>query len=267
MTAQAHSSSRALAKIPGFEFTAYAYSQGRVVWAGDAAATQSTGITRHPRDLRAPWHPVAQRFDAAQLRRGAGVCRQLFDVANSRGLQAKGLMLWLTGQPMAFPLNHATARFDAVRDALLQRDVQAFEAAAIRVLGLGHGLTPSGDDFVGGVFFALAKLPKEALAAAWSRDLPEAAARIRNAANTATNVISAALLSDLMAGESYSVLHDLLAALESGVAINIEAAYAHLLRLGATSGSDMLAGVLLALTSEPPDCELEPDTATLQNSQ
>jgi hypothetical protein len=261
MTAQAQPAAPALQKIPGFESTAYAFLQGRVVWAGGVATAHSSRA-RHPRDFRAPWRPDANCFDAAKLQRGATVCRQLFDVANMRGLQAKGLMLWLTGQPMAFPLNHAVARFDAVRNALLQGDLKALEAAAIRVLGLGHGLTPSGDDFVGGVFFALGKLPANAFGASWLRDFPEVAARIRSAANTATNVISAALLGDLMAGESYSVLHDLLAAFESDDAIKIEAACEHLMRLGASSGSDILAGVLLALSIPP----FALDAAALQNS-
>lgn len=263
------SAATALQKIPGFEASAYAYARGRVVWAG------GTAVTRHPRDHHAPWQPVARHFDVAKLRRGAGVLRRRLDASSApdgHPLQAKGLLLWLTGQPMAFPLNHAVARFDAIQSALQHRDARRFEAAAVRVLGLGHGLTPSGDDFVGGIFFALRHLPKDALGEAWQRELPAVALRIRNAAASATNVISAALLGDLMAGKSYSALHEMLAALESEIAIKIEAAYVHIARLGATSGADMLAGVLLALTfahtaiktENKPETETETETTAFQ---
>lgn len=252
MTPQAHAAASGLQKIPGFENTAYAFSEGRVVWVGGSVSGHMHPVTRHPRDLQAPWQPAARRFDAAKLRRGAKACRQLFDTSNRQRLQAKGLMLWLTGQTMAFPLNHATARFDAIQSALQDQDARGFETAAARVLGLGHGLTPSGDDFVGGIFFALSHLPVGTLGEAWQRELPGVASRIRNAAATATNAISAALLGDMLQGASYSALHELLVAFETEDAIKIEAACAHVMRLGATSGSDMLAGVLLALAIQPP---------------
>jgi hypothetical protein len=55
-----------------------------------------------------------------------------------------------------------------------------------------------------------------------------------------------------MAGASYRALHDLLAALHSLDLQLIQAAVQTLLRLGATSGGDMLAGVLLTLQNLEP---------------
>lgn len=162
-------------------------------------------------------------------------------------LPAKGLLLWLAGQPLPFPFDHAGPRFDAVRDALRDDDVHAFEAAALRVLGLGPGLTPSGDDFVGAILFALTHAPR----AAWCSHLPAVKATLRNAAKTSTNVISAALLDDLMSGVSYGALHEWLAALQSHRRPRIEHATRDLLRVGASSGADMLAGGLLALITTP----------------
>jgi hypothetical protein len=148
-------------------------------------------------------------------------------------------------EPLPFPLNHAAARFDAVADALRRDDIERFEAAARRLLGLGPGLTPSGDDFLGGIFFALALAPREA----WLERLPAVRVRIRGAAQTATHAISAALLGDLIDGAGYGLLHDLAAALQSQAPARIDAATQALLRLGASSGADLLAGLLLALTT------------------
>jgi hypothetical protein len=81
--------------------------------------------------------------------------------------------------------------------------------------------------------------------------LPKAKALIRDAALTSTNVISAALLDDLIAGKSYSALHDVLFAMYSNNPTNIVSACEKLLNVGASSGADMLAGLLLALTTQP----------------
>ncbi len=225
-----------LKRIPGFESTAYAYLHGKLVWAGDSAGTD------HPRNALAPWQPTPITCNAQRLVVGARSCLGLIGT-----LPPKGLLLWLSGKALPFPLQHASSRFDAIRDALVRNDLPAFAAAAVRVLGLGHGLTPSGDDFVGGIFFALAHAPRDD----WAADLPAVHAAIREAANTSTNVISAALLDDLMAGASYAPLHDLLAALQDDDLPAIEPAARSLLRVGASSGADMMAGLLLALLTTP----------------
>lgn len=225
-----------LQKIPGFESTDYALLRGKLVWAGEGANT------RHPRNARDRWQPTPIACDAARLRVGAGTCLRWLDT-----LPAKGVLLWLAGQPMAFPLNHAAQRFDAIRSALERNDLQAFEAAALRVLGLGHGLTPSGDDFVGGICFALRHAPRDA----WRAELPAVLVRVRKAAAGSTNVISAALLDDLIDGASYAALHELLAALQDEPLPGIARATQALLRIGASSGADMLAGLLVALITTP----------------
>ncbi len=228
-----------LQSVPGFESTAYAYLNGKLVWAG------GEGVSAHPRHAASPWFPELKVYDAIRLKSGAQTC--LAQITSSPLLFApvKGLLLWLVGHPLAFPLLHAQKRFDAVRLALETNDLQAFESAALRVLGLGDGLTPSGDDFVGSIFFALAHAPRQA----WAPHLEGVKTKIRAAAKTATNPISAALLDDLIDGASHRALHDMLDAMASMDAIKMEASYADLMRLGASSGADMLAGLLLALAS------------------
>ena len=58
---------------------------------------------------------------------------------------------------------------------------------------------------------------------------------------------SAALLEDLLQGSSYRALHALFDAMQSGYAPAIHQAVRALLQIGASSGGDMLAGVLLTL--------------------
>lgn len=238
--------SAAFQAIPGFESTSYAYLGGRIVWTGQGDS--ASAVTDHPRNALRAWQPEEVTFEAGRLGRGARMARRLFEGGASAAIRPAGLTSWLVGEVLPFPLAPATARFDAVRDAMACQDFRAFEAAAMRVLGLGHGLTPSGDDFVGGILFALNSAPVPA----WRTDLPVLKSRLRAAAKTATNVISAALLDDLMDGASYRALHETMAALDSENAMKIEAACNLLFRLGASSGSDILAGVLLALAPANP---------------
>ena len=220
--------------IQGFEATDYAWFDRRIVWVGDADV-------RHPRNYWKPWQPPTKTYSAALLQAGARLCRA--QIAKN---DAHGLLLWLTKRELAFPLNHAKARFDAVRDALQTKHSKAFQTSAIRVLGLGQGLTPSGDDFLGGIFFAYTHVCKPY--PDWLSSLPALEANIHKACEAATNPISAALLIDNMLGASYGQLHDMLDALESNDTRFIENATQALLNLGSSSGADLLAGLLLALT-------------------
>ena len=225
-----------LQAVPGFETTDYALLDGRIVWTGSNARTD------HPRNLAYPWRAAPVAYDAQTLRIGAALAWAGMDTHI-------GLLGWLAGQRLVFPLELARPRLDALAQALWRQDVAAFEAASLRVLGLGHGLTPSGDDLLGGIFFTLAYAP----ITPWHSAMPGLHARIRRTAESATNPISAALLDDLMRGSSYRVLHDVLDAFHAGEPGPITDAVDRLVRLGASSGGDMLAGVFLALQiCEPP---------------
>jgi Protein of unknown function (DUF2877) len=230
----------ALQPVPGFEGTAYAWAQGRLVWAGTRA------VTDHPRNWHRPWQAPAQQLSAQQLRWGAA--RLLKSLRSGRGpVEPRGWLLWLCGQDLPFPMQAAHGRLHALRAALWSQDLKAFETDALRLLGLGHGLTPSGDDFLGALLFTLRHAPVRA----WQARMPGLHARLAAAAAQATNPISAALLQDLMAGSSYRALHELLDALNQDRPEPVAAAVHTLLAVGASSGADMLAGVLLAL--QPPE--------------
>jgi hypothetical protein len=111
--------------------------------------------------------------------------------------------------------------------------------AANALIGLGPGLTPAGDDFVGGALIALRAAGHAAFAdrvAAWALALAE----------EGTGKISRAHLRCAAAGEGHEALHALLANLGKQRQA-IECSLAALARIGHSSGLDAAAGALLAL--------------------
>lgn len=107
------------------------------------------------------------------------------------------------------------------------------------LVGLGPGLTPAGDDFLGGALVALHTLGRPELArrlAAWL--LPRARGR--------THAISLAHLTCAANGEAAAPLHEVLAAVCSPAAPGLEAGLARLAGIGHTSGWDGLAGAVAA---------------------
>ena len=222
----------ALARVPGFESTHYALLDGRIVWTGETAHSD------HPRNLANPWQAKPAHYQAQALRKGAALA---WDALQTQA--RPGLLAWLGGQTLPFPLNLAAQRLDDLAQALNSQNLAAFEAACLRLLGLGVGLTPSGDDLVGAVFFTLRHAP----VAHWQAATPGMRTRINRAAQSASNPISAALLDDLVQGSSYRAMHELFDALHSQQMPAIEEAVRALLRIGASSGADMLTGVLLTL--------------------
>ena len=222
----------ALTPVLGFEGTHYALLGKRIVWVGDTVHTD------HPRNLANPWQAKPAHYGAKALRAGAALAWQALQT------QARpGLLAWLGGDTLPFPLHLAQPRLHEFARALHHQDLDALQAASLRLLGLGVGLTPSGDDLVGAVFFTLHHAPIDLGTSA----LAALCKRIRHAAQTATNPISAALLDDMLQGSSYRALHELLDALHTQHRPAIDDAVRALLRVGASSGADMLAGVLLTL--------------------
>ncbi|HEV3396718.1 MAG TPA: DUF2877 domain-containing protein [Xanthobacteraceae bacterium] len=105
------------------------------------------------------------------------------------------------------------------------------------LVGLGPGLTPSGDDFLIGALAALDAVRQTKTHAA----LGEAVAA---AAPARTSPLSASFLRAAAAGHAGENLHALVAAVVGG---HLDAAAAAAGRIGHTSGWDTLAGVALTL--------------------
>jgi Protein of unknown function (DUF2877) len=154
--------------------------------------------------------------------------------------EPRGFGAWLLGAPMAFPLDGAGAHADALAHACAADDAAGAAAAASALVGLGPGLTPAGDDLIGGAFFARALLVRAGARDAARWDV--AAASVKTAATRLTHPIGATLLGDLLAGEGWAPLHDLAAALASADERSALDAARRLTGLGHSSGWDLLAG-------------------------
>jgi hypothetical protein len=208
--------------------------------AGDEVRVDARGLV--------PWRPRPLTLDA----RGAGMLvdggRRLAAALGPRATPG-GFGGWLTGAPLAFPLAGAGAAARALAAACARDDASAAGAAARALLGVGGGLTPSGDDFVGGALFAR-RLLTDAGAVdplAWRR----VADAVLAAAPALTHPISVALLGDLAAGLGWAPLHDLAAALADGAAAAALTSAERLVGLGHSSGWDVLAGLAAGLGAIP----------------
>jgi Protein of unknown function (DUF2877) len=188
------------------------------------------------------WRAPSLTADADALRRNA---RTLAAGLASIGIP-EGFGLHLVGAPLPSFLETARPGLEALADACDANDASAAAAAAAALLGRGPGLTPSGDDLVGGAFFArrLLVAVDDTEAAAWraAADKTVALARER------THPISALLLADLAAGEGWAPLHGLAAALAAGASPEVVMDEAErLARIGQTSGWDLLTGFVVGL--------------------
>jgi hypothetical protein len=194
-----------------------------------------------------PMHPRALRgdFDFGALRVGmpfqsSGVSLQ-FD--KKWTLEFGGARVW---QPAAI---------DPARVAPRELDLSCFRASEPdrsdlhALIGLGEGLTPSGDDFVGGWLFAAYHLRAAYQVARWDQ---RAVNDLLEYARSRTNVISYALLRDHARGQSVAPLHDWLAALLCGAdAREIETHARRVRALGSSTGENLLAGALAAICEIP----------------
>jgi hypothetical protein len=121
-------------------------------------------------------------------------------------------------------------------------------ARARALIGLGPGLTPSGDDLIAGALIALRAFLRPDAAeqlGAWA--LPLAATR--------TGAISRAHLAAAAAGEGAEPLHRVLAAICAAAELGLERELDAVAGIGHCSGWDALAGIALAgagLAGKPP---------------
>ncbi len=150
--------------------------------------------------------------------------------------------------PMMEPTAAAQRAWPAVREVLdgcMANDLQRAFTRAEELIGLGEGLTPSGDDFVGGLVHTLSRLrpPNLGLGRVQPRDLAE----LLRKSETHTNVISHTLLVDHASGHASDALQRLVDALLTGDLESIEGRAARLIEVGQSSGWDLFTGVVVAI--------------------
>jgi hypothetical protein len=133
---------------------------------------------------------------------------------------------------------HAQPALEAI-DRWLVGNALGPEAEGL--IGLGPGLTPSGDDYLGGVMVALHALGRGTQSAGlWRWLAPRLAER--------TSAISAAHLAAAAAGEAHEALHACLEELFRPTG-SWDVALSHLGAIGHGSGWDGLAGALAVMES------------------
>jgi hypothetical protein len=224
------------------------YEAGReIVWIGSRlpALHPRAVLTAEPpvrgRELRfesiprMAWSPPRTKFDPSRIAAGARRLRKAAEQIGTPG----GFGALLLRKVPAFPLDRAVPLVRALDRAFFREDGEAVLAAARPLLGLGAGLTPSGDDLVGGALFGLrlvkgADPPWQGVGRKLSREI-----RHRS------HAVSAALFADLVAGRSFAPLHDLVTALAAGDDAQALAAARTLAGIGHSSGWDMLTGFLI----------------------
>src|SRR4030043_595619 len=116
------------------------------------------------------------------------------------------------------------------------------------LVGLGPGLTPSGDDFLGGLLFAA-----HSLKTAYPQDFnweEEPVMDLIDWAYTQTHPISHAILRDHAFGHGPEQFHDVVTSLWNGQdLVRTMGGVTHLIRIGDSSGWDIMAGMLTGMLS------------------
>lgn len=191
------------------------------------------------------WHPlpVPWPLDSLRLARGVAATRS---AARGR-VPDEGVGFLVAGSDSASAIAAAVRRAAArLRHWLLARDgAKSVPASLATLIGLGPGLTPSGDDFVGGALVALHTLGEHERAAALAAWLRPQIHR--------THPISAAHLAAACEGLAGEALHACIDDIAN--ARDPRAGLERIAAIGHTSGWDALAGVLVVADAIAQACE------------
>lgn len=185
--------------------------------------------------------PVPRDWDAGVLAQGLTALEARAAVlAPPDGLGPLIPMLAKGPRSVAVTPLARTARDGIVALAEWARVGEGFPPAAVETLiGLGPGLTPSGDDALGGALIAFRALGRAGIA-------ERLAAKALPRARQRTHAISLAHLACAADGQGTAALHETLAALCSPRARGLSRCLDAIAAIGHTSGWDALVGVWVA---------------------
>jgi hypothetical protein len=137
-------------------------------------------------------------------------------------------------------LERLRERVDTIRKSIEYNDATLFEFELQKLLGLGNGLTPSGDDFIYGLYTTLRTFNLKPV-------FTEIIEHLIDEGKNRIGDISLNILKSLRDGHVYIPLKLLFKSLNSNK--DCRERIENLIDYGSTSGSDILAGVLFALES------------------
>lgn len=209
---------------------------------GAGLAIDLRGAARWSPRLAAPYggsRVAAERWRSRSRRTraiAAAIAERRECVASGGGLRP--LLLPTREEAGLGTAGHAGAILGQLERAIGDGERADATAAARTLIGLGPGLTPSGDDALVGIEAA-----STALEAPMAGFLDDALDHV----DERTTAIAATLLRHAAAGEFAERLHWLLEALIGPDDATIPAALERAVAWGATSGTDCLVGVLLGL--------------------
>jgi len=210
-----------------------------------AAALRIGGVVV---DLRAAacWEPrpALRRARPEAVAAGAREARALAIAEGERGSLLA--LLWRAAEWETRGLIQAAAApAEALRRAALAGDAASVARAARGLAGLGPGFTPAGDDYLAG-FAAAWVLVSESVAGDGARTAAVLAA-VRAGAEGGASELGRAWLAHAARGEVAEPMADFFAALVPPAPRALAGAVRGVLGLGATSGSDWMAGALMGL--------------------
>ena len=149
-------------------------------------------------------------------------------------------ILHSTRDNMGYVYARVTDSAQQLYSGIVSGDMQKIYLGAANMAGLGVGLTPSGDDFLMGVMYALWAMFDQKDAARWSRKIAEAA-------SSRTNMLSGAMLQESANGYASEHWHVLVDVLCKENVTDVTRVSMDILSLGHTSGADALTGFLLSI--------------------
>ena len=226
----------------GPDWRALGLHPGMVVTASDATIRVRGAELEIQFEAAPRWSP---RFAPSTRAAEAAAARWRWRTASTRTVARARASSGGLGRLLETGVDDGTATMEVARP-IVARLIAALETGdrsraaevAARLVGLGPGLTPSGDDLLVGVEAALHAL-----------DQPSAGfiALAMGDVEARTTPLAATLLRHAAAGEFAERLHALLAALVGSDDQAIPAAIDRAVAWGATSGTDCLIGVLIGL--------------------
>jgi uncharacterized protein DUF2877 len=242
--------------LPGFPGSPWYEAGGEIVWVGARlpalhpravltsvapARGQALCFESIPRNA---WSARCPGPDANTVLRVVARAKRLRRaVVLARATEGFGSLLARTAPQ--FPLDRAMPLLRALSAAIARDDPCAAFAPACSLLGLGAGLTPSGDDLVGGVLFGT-RFVRPA-----DRRWTLLGRRLSREIGSRSHAVSAALFTDLAAGRSFAPLHEVADALIAGDEAAAVCAAQALVAIGHSSGWDMLTGFLIGVGAFP----------------
>lgn len=181
-----------------------------------------------------------------------GLFRTCVDVSQARGFGRliPDILALSAGEPEGGTgtdpvLALAWPRIRRIARAALLGDMRGLPGEADVLVGLGGGLTPSGDDFLGGLLFCVHAI-RRLCPGFVLLDSAEQASFMESARGR-THLISFTLLEDLGKGHAVEPLHELIHSILCGRPAEGLRAASCLIRLGHSTGWDLLSGALTGL--------------------